>query len=346
MGLVLYVGAIVVSTGQREYREFVWIYGGLGGFGVGLAVRSRQFVGVYMACWSHYQVHKGFVSAYIGTAFGLGPACFALLSAYIVNPTDALPSFLSGFPRFGPAVASQAPVMLQVLAVVYAAMGFFGFLLIREVPVLPVPGKYAHGRFFITTTQFIKLPIAISLAYPLPFYLSNSLKGSLFFRFQNDWGLSLIAVIGAIACASGRAFSGNLFQRINFKVPYSALLLVQALFAFTSRDLLQSWEGLSLVTAVVMAVEGGHYLLLPATCSGFLTGVSGGSLFAVVHAAMALAAWEVYALMQVCTEEVIWRVLGGMTVAALLLVSSFEETYSNQRQVWMRALESPLNQSA
>lgn len=341
MGLGLYVGAVVVASEQRDYWEFVWIYGGFGGFGVGVAVRSRQFVGVYMACWSHYQAHRGFVSAYIGAAFGLGPACFSLLSAYIANPTDSLPSFPLNFPHFGASVSRQAPLMLQVLAVLYASMGFLGFLLIKEAPV--VRGNYAHGRFFITTTQFIKLPIAISLAYPLPLYLSNALKGSLYYRFRNDWGLSLIAVIGAVSCASGRVFYGELFQRVNFKVTYSALLLTQALLAFTLWDLVESWEALGLWVVVAMAVEGGHYLLLPATCAGFLTGVTGGSLFAVVHAAMALAAWELYALLRVCPEGMVWVVLGGMSIAALLLVSSIEETYSTKAQAWMRALESPIN---
>jgi hypothetical protein len=232
--------------------------------------------------------------------------------------------------------------MLRDLSILYAITGFIGLLLITEAPGALSRGKHAHCRYFITTNQFIKLPIAISLAYPLPLYLLNSLKGSFFFRFQNDWGLSVVLALAAISSAIGRAFFGKLFQSIGFKEIYSAVLLLQALLSFTLWDSMDSWGELGLWVGLVQVIEGGHYLLLPATCSGFLNGASGGSLFAIVHAALALAAWELYALLYLFPEPEILVVLGGMSIAALLLVSSFEETYSDRSQAWIRALESPL----
>ena len=276
LGLLVHFFALMLSSFAHTFLQFVFTYGLMSGIGVGIAVSPTQFAPTYMACWSDFRTHRGRVTAALSASFGVSSGLFALLSTLIVNPRYEDPTVLGvdGRLYYDGEVAERVPLLLRTLAGLYLVLGLAGVVMLSEVPPSVFHFKHRPPKFYITTQQFCKLPIAMVLCYSFTIYVTCSLKGSLYQRFDGtdiDHRLSFAYFIGGIACAIGRVSFGETFQKVNFKVTYSALLFAQALLAFTFIDLVSGYYTYYLWIAGVMVVEGSHFALLPSTCTSFLS---------------------------------------------------------------------------
>lgn len=172
-GLLLVVASALAASFCRTVAELAVSYGVLFGTGVGIAYACPLVAGMR---WS--PARKGLINGIVTAGFGLGAFVFDFVITAFVNPDDLEPCSYGGpglcnasTPHvpinpleaakaccwadptnnatkfFNPqgAVARKIPQLLQLLAAVYAVVGFVGCLLIenppgdREAPASPAP---------------------------------------------------------------------------------------------------------------------------------------------------------------------------------------------------------------
>lgn len=89
-----------------------------------------------VAGWQWLPERKGLVTGIILGAFGLGSFVFSLVSIYVVNPTNELPTVVApnGSLFFDAQIAARVPTLLYVLAGCWTALSLIALLLIRNNP--------------------------------------------------------------------------------------------------------------------------------------------------------------------------------------------------------------------
>lgn len=99
---------------------FVFFYGAMFGFGVGIAYLCPIIAG-----WEYFPAKKGLVSGLVVGGFGFGSFAFSFISMSIANPDNEVPTLkVEGgkiFPSDSP-ISSNAPKMIQINCLIWLVL--------------------------------------------------------------------------------------------------------------------------------------------------------------------------------------------------------------------------------
>ena len=132
IGGAMIVSGVLLSSMQKNFWNFVLLYGVFFGLGSGITyMLPLQLI------WEYYPQNKGLYSGILLGAYGFGPFIFAQLTTRLVNPHDLGFSIVidhhdgtTPIKFYGPKVANNTPKMLRITSYIWTGLLILAIILI------------------------------------------------------------------------------------------------------------------------------------------------------------------------------------------------------------------------
>ena len=133
--IILIAGSVsitgfILSSFMTNFWLFILFYGCIGALGCGICYMTALVVS-----WEHFPERKGLITGVIDGGYGLGSLAYTQIARAIVNPDNldaTIPSGQENLTYFDERVAKNVPMMLRVLALIWAVQITFAVLLIER----------------------------------------------------------------------------------------------------------------------------------------------------------------------------------------------------------------------
>lgn len=335
IGCILMVLGTYLASFQTRLLPFMMFYSVLSGLGVGMGYSTPMIAG-----WSWFPERKGLINGLTLFGFGFG--------AFIFNKVGT--GLAQGGMAWGP--------MIRKISYMYAAVSFFGSLLIKARPPVEeceVTDDLAVAAPADDDSEFCEVPsatfkqaitskrFAILWMIGLMAFTPGLTILGIYKRFgmanpaaaiANDGLLSTIGGLGAITSGLGRIFWGDIVDRVGFQKGYNAQTILQLVFMFCLPFTTFSPALFGTAICAALSCYGGS-IAMYVTCSAQTFGVkNAGEIYSVLFSALALASVVGAKLVIGLLAKVGWGgifgVLGGMCAFNVFLLSLFKKETSKK----------------
>ena len=230
---------------------FVVIYGTGVGFGAGGCVYLCA-----LECWKHFSGAKGIILGLLNSCYGLSPALFGLLFAFLCNPENSEPTIKvhtgeTEYNLFPDPVAGRVPRVSFLIGLVYASLFLIAVLFFPVKPEdqpMSVTESIASvtslkrktvGRecpslgVAVRTWAFWSLTINMFCGITYGVFLVNVYKNYGMTYYKDDQLLSTIGSSSALLSAVGKVLSSGAMDVLSFKQVYGCNIAIQLAISAT-----------------------------------------------------------------------------------------------------------------
>lgn len=320
-GGYLLVVALLLASVAKSLPVFLLCYSGIFGLGLGTGYTAPMVAG-----WSWFPTKRGFVSGAILMGFGSGGFIFNLLGSKLINPKGLAAS--GG--EFPAEIYASFPAMLRKLAACYFALTTVGALMVSQpaappkaaakaAPTKSVVDMVANADFallYLATMLCASAGLTSAGVYKVFASSVDSMAGA------GDGYYATVGAIGALANGIGRLAWGSVVDKLGYKTPYLAMLVIQAAVTALIPVTATAGTGPFLVAiALSFFCLGGMFSMVPSAVGILFGTADAAQIYSYLFSAFAVASLAGVKLAKALIPKLGWTAV-YQTLAACTLASA------------------------